>query len=286
MMPMVEAGPTPLAEKEARLREFIAGQGSLLVSFSGGVDSALLALISREVLGERAGCAFLSSPLTSRREEREARALSAQYGLSCLTIPFPILRQRRFRMNPAERCYHCKKYAATLLKALAREKGFRHVADGLNLSDYREYRPGIRGSAEEGVLHPFVEAGMTKEDIRALAHARGLDFWNRPSSACLASRIPYGEAITRERLRIVAEAEDLVQSWEVDRVRVRLQGDIARVEVEEKDMHLVLTRRIPLVKMLKSQGVCYVTLDLEGYRSGSMDEVLPGRVSRMHLDRP
>jgi uncharacterized protein len=275
---MPGTGNWTLEEKEARLREFIAAQGSLLVAFSGGVDSALLAIVSREVLGEHSRCVFLHSPLVSGAEEREARERAEQYGLSCTSLSFPILRLRRFRANPPDRCYHCKNYAARLLKIQAREWGLRQVADGLNLSDYKEYRPGIRAATEEGILHPFVEAGMTKEDIRALAHKKGLDFWNRPSSACLASRIPYGEAITHARLQVIERAEAAVRSCGVDRVRVRLHGKVARIEVDEKDMPTVLTYRDILLERIKGEEIGYVTLDLEGYRSGSMDEILPGAV--------
>jgi uncharacterized protein len=264
-------------EKESLLREFIAAQESLLVSYSGGVDSTLLALIARDVLGEKSRCAFLDSPLVSRTEKRQARELAERYGLSCAYISFPVLRLREFRRNPAERCYLCKQFAARLLKARAREWGLRHVADGLNLSDYEEYRPGIRATAEDGILHPFVEAGMTKEDVRALARRRGLEFWNRPSSACLASRIPYDEELSRARLRLVERAEEAVRSFGVTRVRVRLHGNIARIEVDERDMAFVLARRRDLVEALKREGIRYITLDLEGYRSGSLDEVLPQR---------
>jgi uncharacterized protein len=273
---MAGKGKLTLEKKEARLREFIASQGSLLISFSGGVDSALLAIISHEVLGNRSRCVFLQSPLVSRTEEKHARELAQRYGLPCTNLPFPILRLRRFRVNPVDRCYHCKQYASVLLKAVAREWGLEQVADGLNLSDYEEYRPGIRGATEEGILHPFVEAKMSKEDVRSLAHAKGLLFWNRPSSPCLATRIPYGEEISRGRLRIIERAEETVRSWGVDRVRVRLHGNVARIEVEETDMAVVLTHRKLLAERLKGKEICYVTLDLEGYRSGSMDEILSG----------
>ncbi len=265
-----------LEEKEARLKEFIAAQGSLLVSFSGGVDSALLAIIAREVLGENTRCVFLDSPLVSRAEAREAKERAERYGLSCSSLTFPILRLRSFHANTPQRCYHCKKYGATLLKARAREWGLGKVADGLNLSDLDEYRPGIRGATEEGILHPFVEAGMTKEDVRALARAKGLEFWNRPSSTCLATRIPYGEALLAKRLRAVELAEDVVRSYGIERVRVRLHGNIARIEVDASDMAVILAHRMSLSKRMKGDEICYVTLDLEGYRSGSLDETLPG----------
>jgi uncharacterized protein len=283
---MPGTGNWTLEEKETRLREFIAAQGSLLVAFSGGVDSALLAIISREVLGERSRCVFLRSPLASRTEVREARECAMRFGLSCTSLSFPVLRLRRFRANPPDRCYHCKQYMARLLKARAREWGLCQVADGLNLSDYEEYRPGIRAATEEGILHPFVEAGMTKEDIRALARKNGLDFWNRPSSACLASRIPYGEPISAARLGLIERAEEAVQSCGVHRVRVRLHGNLTRIEVDEADMPIVLAHRNILLERLKGEEICYVTLDLEGFRSGSMDETLPGDPSRRRPGRP
>jgi uncharacterized protein len=275
-----------LEEKEARLRKFLAAQESLLISFSGGVDSALLAIISREVLGENSRCVLLRSPLVSGSEEREARERAEQYGLSCTFLSFPVLRLRRFRLNPADRCYHCKKFAAELLKAQARKWGLRQVADGLNLSDYEEYRPGVQADTEEGILHPFVDAGMTKEDIRALAHRKGLPFWNRHASACLATRIPYGEEISPARLRTIEQAEDTIRSCGVNRVRVRLHGKIARIEVDEEEMPIVFAHRKFLIDRLKGNGIGYVTLDLEGYRSGSMDETLPKKVSRKRPDRP
>lgn len=282
---MSEKRQRTLEQKETRLREFIKKQGSLLISFSGGLDSALLAIISREVLGQNSRCAFLRSSLMARIEEHYAKDLSEKYQLSCMVLPFPILRSRSFRVNPADRCYHCKKSAAILLKATALKWGLKHIADGLNLSDYEEYRPGIRASDEEGILHPYIEAGMTKQDIRTLARIKELELWNKASSACLASRIPYGEEITTLRLHIVESAEKIVRSFGVQNVRLRLHGNIARLEVSPQDMPVVLAHRERLVESLKGQEICYVTLDLEGYRSGSLDETLPNNLNRKRQDQ-
>lgn len=260
--------------KEQRLREVIARGDSLLIAFSGGVDSSLLAAIAREVLGDRCRAVLLESPVIPRRAVREARETAADLGIPLDVIPVPLLEEEAFTGNPPDRCYRCKKISARILKARAGELGLSRVADGTSASDLGEHRPGIRAGREEGVLHPFIDAGITKADIRALARRKGFGFWSRPSAACLSSRIPYGEAITAARLRMIEEAEEVLQGMGFTQVRVRLHGPVARIEVIPEEMERLWRERREILGSLRSIGFTYVAADLAGYRSGSMDEVL------------
>ena len=176
--------------------------------------------------------------------------------------------------NPKNRCYHCKKISAVHLKSSAEELGLSCIADGINLSDRGEHRPVLLASDEEGIVHPFIEAGITKEDIRTIARKLGLPVWQKPSAACLASRIPYGDEITGEKLKRIENAEAYLASLGIDQLRVRLHGNLARIEVHKEDTGKILEQQSALVRHLRSLGFAYVTLDIEGYRSGSMDEVL------------
>ena len=259
--------------KRALLEQKIAERGSMLVAFSGGVDSGLLAVVARDVLGEKAHCVFIDSPLVPGSALAEAEAMARDFGLSFEIVRAPGL-DGDFRRNPPDRCYHCKKKDAALLKTKAKERGLAVVADGINLSDTTEHRPGLAASSEEGVVHPFIEAGMTKADIRRTARESGLPFWNKPSAACLSSRIPYGEEITDAKLRMVESAEEFLHELGFAQTRVRCHGAIARIEVEPAEMERLLAERRAIVARLKETGFSYVALDLEGYRSGSMDEVL------------
>lgn len=245
----------------------------MLVAFSGGVDSGLLAVVAKEVLGDKTHCVFIDSPLVPRSACAEAQALGRDLDLSFEILGAPDL-DENFRENPPDRCYICKKNDARILKRKADELGLAVVADGINISDTAEHRPGLAASSEAGIVHPFIEAGMTKEDIRRTAREYGLKFWNKPSAACLSSRIPYGEKITGEKLRMIESAEDLLRGLGFDQVRVRCHGTIARIEVEPAEMERLLAERKTFVPRFKQAGFSYVALDLEGYRSGSMDEVL------------
>jgi uncharacterized protein len=178
--------------------------------------------------------------------------------------------------NPAERCYWCKKRSAGVLKGRQEALHVACIADGINLSDTGEHRPGILASTEEGICHPFLEAGLTKADIRTIAQASGLPFWNKPSAACLASRIPYGDEITGKKLAMIEDAEAFLHAAGFFPCRVRMHGGIARIEVVHGDVLKMPALQDRLVTTFKTIGFTYVTLDLEGYRSGSMDEVLPG----------
>lgn len=256
------------------LKEAIKAHGSLLIAFSGGVDSSLLAVIAREVLGDRMSCALLDSPLLPRRSFLEAIVIARENDFPLTVLPFSLLSRDDILKNPHDRCYFCKKGTAELFRNEKSRLGLSGIADGVNMSDYGEHRPGLIACEEEGILHPFVEAGITKSMIRAIARSMGLSFWNKPSAACLASRLPYGDEITPERLHTIEVAEDALFDLGYQGFRVRMHGDLARVEVSRDMMEQAIKDRDAIQAALKSAGFRYCTLDLEGYRTGSMDEVL------------
>ncbi|WP_394339495.1 ATP-dependent sacrificial sulfur transferase LarE [Methanoregula sp.] len=246
----------------------------MLVAFSGGVDSSLLAVLAREAFGDKSRCVLLDSPVVPREAIDEAQRIARDYNLNLEILQLTLMDDERFTKNPAERCYWCKKTSAGVLKRRAQELGLACVADGINVSDTGEHRPGLAASTEEGIVHPFLDAGMTKNNIRECARAGGFDFWDKPSAACLSSRIPYGEVITGEKLHMVEEAEAFLHKKGFRQVRVRVHGTIARIEVPKEEMHALLDMHAAVAGTLSALGFSYVTLDLEGYRSGSMDEVL------------
>jgi uncharacterized protein len=263
-----------LSRKLDELKERIAEKRQILVAYSGGVDSSLLAFVSTQVLGTAAFAVILKSDVLPKSELLQALALARSLELNCQVSEFFILDDEHFRQNPATRCYICKKSSAALLKSIAVAKGISCIADGVNLSDYEDYRPGIVACDEEGIWHPFVDAKIRKEDIRALARGLGLPVWNKPSSACLASRIAYGEPITRDRLHMIEEAEEFIRGLGFRQQRVRTQGGTARIELLKQDMKQAIDASDDIVKAFKAIGFNYVALDLQGYRSGSMNEVL------------
>jgi pyridinium-3,5-biscarboxylic acid mononucleotide sulfurtransferase len=261
-------------EKTQALKEVIASKGSMLISYSGGVDSALLAVLATEVLGSNARCILLDSPLVPRTAIAEAQQIARDHHLILEIIPIHVMGDERFVKNPADRCYWCKKKSATVLKWRKETLHVACIADGINVSDTGEHRPGLSASTEEGICHPFLEAGITKADIREMAQAAGLEFWNKPSAACLSSRIPYGDEITAEKLAMIEQAEAFLHTSGFSQCRVRVHGKIARIEIVNDDLLKLLAIQAKLAKTFRMIGFTYVTLDLEGYRSGSMDEVL------------
>lgn len=263
-----------IAQKKRLLKQAIEDRGSLLIAFSGGVDSTLLAVLAQDIVGTGMRCVLLDSPVVPRSAVSEARAIAAEYNLPLEIIPVATLERQEFARNPVDRCYHCKKISARYLKQRASDRGLACIADGMNLSDQGEYRPGLIAGDEEGIVHPFIEAGITKQDIRQIARARGLSVWDKPSAACLASRIPYGEPITREKLGMIEAAEAYLAGKGFVGHRVRMQGTLARIEVAGNDPERLFEIRQEVAERLHLIGFTYITLDLEGYRTGSMDEVL------------
>jgi uncharacterized protein len=261
-------------DKLDRLKDILRADDRILIAFSGGLDSSFLAAVAAGVLGEGVLLVTLDSAAIPRSELREAVEIARSLGLRHRVVPFEILEAEGVADNPPHRCALCKRAASRLLKRIAAEAGINRVADGVNLSDYGEYRPGIGASDEEGLIHPLAEAGMTKSDIRLLAKEMGLPFSDKPATACLATRVPYGEAITPEKLRMAEEAEDLIRGLGISGARVRVHGPMARIEVPSADLERALSRRIEIAGGLKKIGFSYVALDLEGYRPGRMDEAL------------
>lgn len=263
-----------LAAKLDHLMAVLTGLGSALVAYSGGVDSSLLLKVAHDVLGERAIAATASSRSYPAEEVRFAEELAGKMGVRLLRLETSELADERFAANPPERCYYCKAELFAKLTELARANGLSYLLDGANADDVADFRPGTRAEAEYHVRSPLREAGLTKDDIRALSLHFGLSNWDKPSFACLSTRFPYGVRITEEKLAQVDGAERFLRGLGVGQLRVRHHGEIARIEVTAGDMALVMARREEIAARLKSLGFAYVALDLLGYRTGSMNETL------------
>ncbi|HSV91841.1 MAG TPA: ATP-dependent sacrificial sulfur transferase LarE [Desulfobacterales bacterium] len=265
-----------LADKRRRLEDALRRSRPLAVAFSGGVDSSLLVAAAVEALGDAVTAFTVHAPIHSRREVAQAVDTAARLGVRHVVVPFDGMDAPEFVANPPNRCYVCKKIVFGEIRRRAAALGLPHLAHGVNLDDLEDYRPGLKAAEEMGVLAPLVEAGLTKADIRALSRAMGLPTWDRPSMACLASRIPYGRPITAAVLQMVETAEEALQDMGFAGCRVRHHGEIARIEVAGCDVERLAREdtRQAVVARLRAIGFTHVALDLEGYTQGSLNRVL------------
>lgn len=263
-----------LEEKEARLREILAGYGSMGIAFSGGVDSSFLAAFAEQVLPGKVLLLTAHSPSFPESEAKAVAEFATQHGIRLHTVDTNELAIKQYGENPPSRCFFCKTEMYSTLKPIALAEGMAVLADGANLDDKGDFRPGAKAAEQWDVMHPLQEAQMTKADIRELSRRMELPTWDKPAFACLASRIPYGEHINKEKLDRVGRAEAAIQGLGYRVFRVRSHGDLARLELGAEELDRGFSEREAITGLLKKAGFLYVTLDLQGFRSGSMNEAL------------
>ena len=277
---MSPAPTNALSEKSQKLHNHLRSLGRVLVAYSGGVDSAFLAWAAYRELGDRMLAVLADSPSLARSQMQDAVAFAQEQGIPLNIIQTAEMEKADYRKNDASRCFHCKDELFTVMEEFRAQRGFDVIAYGVNADDQGDYRPGQQAAQQHGVAAPLLEAGLTKRDIRDLARAAGLRIWDKPASACLSSRIEYGREVTGEALRVVEQGEDALRQMGFRQFRVRHHGDIVRIEIARDELPRALSPELAVefTRIFKSLGFTYVTLDLEGFRSGSMNAVLPVEV--------
>lgn len=263
-------------EKLSKLKQYLKKLEGVAVAFSGGVDSAFLAVVVHQVLGEQSLAVTAKSCAFPQRELIRARKLAKEEGIRHVEFEFSAFKVKGFAANPPDRCYHCKTAILKQIRTIAEREGMGYVVEGSNVDDIDDYRPGSRAILEQQVLSPLKEVGLTKNEIRMLSKEWGLPTWNKQSAACLASRFAYGEAITEKKLSMVEQAEDYLHDLGYGKLRVRVHGALARIELTEEALEQGMKKenREKISRKLQDLGFAYVALDLCGYRMGSMNEVL------------
>ena len=275
MIQLERANPAALD----RAREIVRELGSVLVAYSGGVDSSLLLKLALEELGPKAVAILASSPAYPESEQEEARELAAAMGARLIEVNTTEVELDAYQRNNPDRCFHCKEELFDTLEPVQRDLGLNHLAYGATADDDGDHRPGHGSAVRRGVRFPLLESGLGKTEIRLAARALGLPNWNKPSFACLSSRIPHGTPVTVEALRQIERAESAVKALGFRQVRVRHHGDVARVEVEAADVERLFAQREAVVKGLKAAGYTFVALDLEGYATGKLNETWKPRAA-------
>jgi pyridinium-3,5-biscarboxylic acid mononucleotide sulfurtransferase len=271
---------TELQQKKQKLDAYLRSLGRVLVAYSGGVDSAYLAHAAHEVLGDQVLAVLADSPSLARAQMDDALAFAHEQNIPLKVVNTDEMTKPEYVRNDAMRCFHCKDELFTVMEQFRLQIGYESVAYGVNLDDQGDFRPGQKAARSHGVVAPLLEAGLTKQDIRDLARAAGLRVWQKPASACLSSRIEYGRPVTREALLQVEQGEDALRGLGFEQFRVRHHGNLVRIEIAREELPRALQPWMAdeFMKIFKALGFTYVTLDLEGFRSGSMNAVLPVEV--------
>jgi pyridinium-3,5-biscarboxylic acid mononucleotide sulfurtransferase len=275
-----EAGAAGARAKLRVLETQLETLGRVMVAYSGGVDSAFLAATAHRVLGERMLAVLADSPSLARRDKEEACAFALSISMPLEVVATEELDRPEYARNDANRCFHCKDELFAVMEALGRERGFERIAYGMNADDTRDFRPGQRAAEQHEVLAPLAHAGLTKAEVRELARAAGYPMWDRPAAPCLSSRVEYGRTVTRAVLEQVEKAEESLRALGFREFRVRHHGELARVEIARGELENALSLPMldAMTAALKRAGYQYVTLDCAGFRSGSMNAVLPAEV--------
>lgn len=266
-----------LEAKQADLNAKLKGLGRLLVAYSGGVDSAFLAWAAHQALGDRMLAVIADSPSLARTHLQDAIAFASEQGIPLEVIATDELDRAEYVRNDASRCFHCKDELFKVMESFRSNHGFFSIAYGVNVDDQGDFRPGQAAAKQHNVSAPLLEAGLTKQDIRELARTVGLRIWDKPASACLSSRIEYGRPVTREALSVIEQGEDALRALGFRQFRVRHHGEIVRIEIAREELARALTPEMAaeFTRVFKALGFKFVTLDLEGFRSGSMNALLP-----------